>query len=529
MTDFRKKLIQSGAVNSYEEFVSENLLRTNKRFNSILWVSIIAGPVIALFERLGIFHAVNYSACLNASLFVAVLAVVHLVMIKKRPNSSITGLIALFAVDALLVYMNYTHIGIYLAWVVVPLLSLMFCDRRIFIGASVINFCCILLSLWLVAPYYSALRTDYPTAMSFFAARVSGYTMESVVMFLAGNSVSRTSVRYYRDLIEKYRTIRDREAQMKEQMDVLSSMAEIYDNVNLIDFDRMTEMSLRETELREIAIEPEQTHTHMNQGLMKFIAPDQMDDFLDFTNITTVPARIRGEKLIYAEFLHVITGWFRAQYITVESDDAGAPRKVIYTTQNIDVEKRREEHLLRISLTDGLTRLYNRHSYEDDARLYEEKGLADDFALFSIDVNGLKEANDSIGHAAGDELLRGTADCLAGVLQPLGKVYRTGGDEFLALLHAEDCASLCAQLEEKAAAWHGMYNEKLSFSVGYARHMDEPNASVHDLERIADGMMYDAKERYYRREGVDRRRRRTAAPAAEAGTAQTEQKTDGSV
>ncbi len=174
MTNLRKKLIQADMVNSYEEFVNENLLRTNKRLNSILWACIAAGPLIALFVRLGVFHAVRYSTCMNASLFMTVLALVHLVMLKKRPNSTVTGLIALFAVDGLLIYMNYAHVGIYVTWILVPLMSLLFCDRKIFVGASVINFCCMVLSLWLVSPYYAALRSDYAAAADFFAARLSG-------------------------------------------------------------------------------------------------------------------------------------------------------------------------------------------------------------------------------------------------------------------------------------------------------------------------------------------------------------------
>ena len=46
--------------------------------------------------------------------------------------------------------------------------------------------------------------------------------------------------------------------------------------------------------------------------------------------------------------------------------------KVIFTIQNIDDEKRREEHLLRIALTDELTRLYNRRSYDEDIETYNK-------------------------------------------------------------------------------------------------------------------------------------------------------------
>ncbi len=514
-----EKLIQQGTVESFEDFQRENRVRTNLRMNVILWACTLAGPAIALGARLGVYRSMPYSTCFNCFLCMFLLALIHLLMLRKRPKSFLTGMIALFAVDCLLVYMSYAHIGIYIAWMLVPLMSLMFCDVRLFLSVSVVNFICMALAQWLVAPYYVSVRSDYATVKSYFIARMSGYTIEGLVMLVAGSSLCKVITRHYRDLIEMVKATQKHEEQMREQMALLDSMAQIYDKVNLIDYNTMTEKPLRGEELRETPVEEGQAQSSMNQSFVKFIAPDQMEEFLQFTDIGTLRERLTGKKIISSEFLHVIAGWFRAAYITVESDESGAPVKIIYTTQNIDAEKRREEHLLRISLTDELTRLYNRHSYEEDVAEYESKEMEPDLALFSVDVNGLKEANDSKGHAAGDELLRGTASCLSAVLGGHGKVYRTGGDEFLAILHTDDCAALRDRLLKQAAEWHGIYNEKLSFSVGYARHTDEPNAGVHELETIADGMMYEAKEHYYQTEGVDRRRRRKRGdaekPAAE--------------
>ena len=65
----------------------------------------------------------------------------------------------------------------------------------------------------------------------------------------------------------------------------------------------------------------------------------------------------------------VVSGWFRAQYITVDSTLDGIPNVIIYVTRNVDEEKRREEHLIRISMTDEMTRLFNRRCYEEDSYL----------------------------------------------------------------------------------------------------------------------------------------------------------------
>ena len=103
--------------------------------------------------------------------------------------------------------------------------------------------------------------------------------------------------------------------------------------------------------------------------------PDQLDDFLTFTNITTVRNRLTNRKIISNDFIDVVAGWFRAQYITVDAAPDGRPNVVIYTTRNVDEEKRREEHLIRLSMTDEMTRLYNRRCYDEDLTEYRNKKL----------------------------------------------------------------------------------------------------------------------------------------------------------
>ena len=206
------------------------------------------------------------------------------------------------------------------------------------------------------------------------------------------------------------------------------------------------------------------------------------------------------------EFRSEASGWLRAQYIVVERRDDGTPKQLIYTIQNIDKQKQKEEQLIRISMTDELTRLHNRRRYDADIEACGRKALADDFVLFSVDVNGLKEANDTFGHVAGDELLTATAQCLAEAINPIGRVYRTGGDEFLAIVGTDDPEQVVAGVKRLSAAWSGKYARELSLSVGYAAHADHPDADIHGLEILADQMMYREKKRYYSAPGVDRRR-----------------------
>lgn len=488
----------------YEGFLRHNRLNVNRTMNKALWFCVLAGPAISLGILFGVFKQTSYRACLVMSCLLALVAGGDLLILKKRPYSYIPSIIALAAVDALLCYMNVSHISIRLTWFVVPLLSLLLCDTKTYVGVSVLNFLVMTLGTWLEAEHYASLRSDFATPLAGFISILSGCTIENLIMFVVGLMLSKTTTNYYRKMIKQYDEAEAQKQALQENLNILDSMAEIYDYVNLIDFTESTEMSLREEKLRKLPIAPGQDHTNMVQSLRPFIALDTLDDFWKFTNLATVQTRLINHRSISGEFISNRVGWFRAQYIRVRGAIDQKPDVVIYTVQNIDADKRREENLIRVSRTDELTRMYNRHCYEMDLETQRQNGLADGFAIISADVNGLKKVNDSQGHAAGDELICGAAACLFSALGNCGKVYRTGGDEFIAIVHVSDCGALLRKIQKNASEWKGNLVDAVSISLGCASHGEFPEASIEELERISDARMYEDKERYYREIGYSR-------------------------
>jgi len=495
------------SITEYKDFLRDNRIKVNRYLNRILWFFILTGPAIALGIKAGIFNDITYATCINISAVVFVLSSLHFILFLKFPDRTFTCVFALTALNILIVYMAYSHVSIFLTWFLVPLLSLLFCDKYLYIYAAVLNYILMFITTWITSPYEASFRSEYKDAMAYFKDVMSGFTIESIIMLSSGYFIGKLILEYFRELFDQYRMINAQERTMKEKMEILDSMAEIYDNVNLIDFVANTEMSLRDPmQIKHNIDMSSQTHTLMNQRLMHLIMPDQMEEFKKFTNIRTVRGRLSHKKLISADFIDIISGWFRAQYITVDSTLDGIPNVVIYTTRNVDEEKRREEHLIRISMTDEMTRLYNRRCYDEDLKVIRKSDLPDDFVLFSIDVNGLKTVNDTKGHAAGDELIKGAADCLVLSLGKSGKVYRTGGDEFMAIVHTDNPEDLKNTIKKRAAEWHGIYTDEITVSVGFGSYHDHPGKSVDDLEHVADGDMYKDKEKFYKERGIERRR-----------------------
>ncbi|WP_024866751.1 GGDEF domain-containing protein [Butyrivibrio sp. FCS014] len=491
----------------YKEFLKNNRARVNGYLNIVLWSFVLTGPAIALGVKGGIFPDITYGTCIAISAGVIILAAIHRVLIKLNPSSKITCVYALLSLNILIVYMNYSHVNIYLTWFLVPLLSILFCSKSLYYFSIALNFVLMLGTTWVTAPYHAEKSLKYTTAMECFADRMSGFVIESIIMSAAGYAIVKLGLRRFETLFEQYRLIGEHDMVMKEKMEIQESMTEIYENVNLIDFVNNTEMSLRDPEQQVYPIDmTKQTQTRMNKMISRRVMSDQLEEFRNYTNITTVRSRLSHRKLISADFIDVVNGWFRAQYITVEATPDGIPTKVIYTTRTVDDEKRREENLIRISMTDEMTRLFNRRCYDEDLKKHRYNGMSTDFVIFSVDVNGLKKVNDTKGHAAGDELIKGAANCIALSIGNKGKVYRTGGDEFMSIVHTNDPEKLRGEIHERIAGWSGTLNDSVRVSVGYASVKDHPDASIDQLERIADSDMYDQKEKFYRESGIDRRR-----------------------
>ena len=494
-------------MTEYSSFLRENRIKVNGYLNKVLWFFVLTGPAIALGVWGGIFRDISYLTCISISVVMVLMSIIHLVLYKNFPSRTFTCAFALISLSILISYMSYYHVSIYLTWFLVPLLSLLFCDKHLYLFAFFFNYVLMAATTWFSAPYEATLRNDYSTTLAYFYDAMSGFTIESVIMFSSGYIIGKLTLSYFKSMFDQHTQIIEQEKTMKEKMDILDSMAEIYDHVNLIDFVNNTETSLRDPEQKKHGIDlSAQTHTLMSQTIKNQVMPDQTEDFKNFTNIKTIRARLSQKKLISADFIDVVTGWFRAQYITVDQTLDGIPNVVIFTARNVDEEKKREENLIRISMTDEMTRLFNRRCFDEDLKELREGGLSEDLVLFSIDVNGLKKVNDTKGHAAGDELIKGAADCLALSVGNKGKAYRTGGDEFMAIIRTEDPESVRETIKEKTAEWHGMYSDKITMSIGYACVRNNPGATVDELERMADKDMYSEKEKYYKEHGIDRRR-----------------------
>lgn len=155
-----------------------------------------------------------------------------------------------------------------------------------------------------------------------------------------------------------------------------------------------------------------------------------------------------------------------------------------------------------LSLHDELTQLPNRrYLFNELHRIMSRTGSVVEFTVLNIDLNKFKQINDSLGHEAGDEVLKHTAQSLNRCLRSSDFVSRVGGDEFVAILKRTSQEEGVAQvihkihmyLESSPLRWN---NQKIWISISIGSHRfkgpADPNI-INDLLSSADKNMYRNK------------------------------------
>ncbi|MDY6398801.1 MAG: GGDEF domain-containing protein [Treponema sp.] len=159
------------------------------------------------------------------------------------------------------------------------------------------------------------------------------------------------------------------------------------------------------------------------------------------------------------------------------------------------------------SRTDALTGLLNKGAYMEKESELSAKLMAGQennekeftFALMTLDLNYLKKVNDNLGHDEGDKFIQAAANILKTAVGENGECYRTGGDEFFAILYGQNpediYQSVVKDLNKRIDEYNAKENKpiKLSFAYGHSICTSSQNYSIHDSERIADKEMYECK------------------------------------
>ncbi len=170
------------------------------------------------------------------------------------------------------------------------------------------------------------------------------------------------------------------------------------------------------------------------------------------------------------------------------------------TVMRLRAQRRDEEQMRYLARHDALSGALNRVSFNDALKhaAWRHQAGGEAFAVLCMDLDRFKEVNDSLGHGAGDEVLRLTTERLRGLLRHGDQLARLGGDEF-AVLQASvsgpgDVAGLARRIVETLGQPYEVQGQRLlcGASVGAAVFGHDADSTA-ELLHMADLALYRAK------------------------------------
>ena len=244
--------------------------------------------------------------------------------------------------------------------------------------------------------------------------------------------------------------------------------------------EKLTGWSISEAEGREInsvfRIIREQTRVPVEDFIMQILTQGKVIDYSNKLLISKtgneLPVEISVAPIVHSD---------------------GSVSGAVFIFRDVS-EKRAEQRKIEfLSYNDVLTGLYNRR-YIEDAMIDLDTPENLPITIFSVDVNGLKLANDAFGHEFGDQLLKTFADILKGVCQPEDVIGRVGGDEFCILMKNTDedeAASIKERILDEMSKLK-LYPIVASLAIGFAvKH--SPEDDIKTVMVLSDHRMYQDK------------------------------------
>jgi len=231
-------------------------------------------------------------------------------------------------------------------------------------------------------------------------------------------------------------------------------------------------------------------------------------EFLDFLQKPHIPLWAdsefyagyqRGETLrLHDALLRTAPG----QQVPVALSCAPLPSEqhaMVVTVLDMSVVRHLHQQLEFQAVTDPLTGLLNRRGFYQTVENLLLRGERNDssWVLLYLDLDGFKRVNDSLGHDAGDRVLRWVSEQLKACLRPFDILARMGGDEFTALLDLEfpeQAAKIAEKLIERVSVCQQIegLDIVLGASIGIATYPD-CGRNLDGLLRASDIAMYEAK------------------------------------
>jgi diguanylate cyclase (GGDEF)-like protein/PAS domain S-box-containing protein len=230
----------------------------------------------------------------------------------------------------------------------------------------------------------------------------------------------------------------------------------------------------------------------LGTGFLGFVHPD------DRTAVAAAVERAETQEIVF-RMVNRFGDYRHLEATVTDMRTDRLIRGIVLNARDVTERVGLEEELTRQAFHDGLTELPNRALFRDRlehalARAVRAQEL---LSVLLIDLDGFKQVNDTLGHGAGDDMLKEVAARFSALVRPGDTIARLGGDEFALLLEGareEEAQAVATRMLESLVAPFTIAGRSLSIgaSIGIVAESGQTAASE-DVIRHADLAMYAAK------------------------------------
>ncbi len=240
-------------------------------------------------------------------------------------------------------------------------------------------------------------------------------------------------------------------------------------------------------------------------NIPSIIYEKDIDAVSEYVNKDNMISSLEIHKNHSIDYRLMVDGKIR--YTRMIAKKASDGEHIIIGVEDIDAEVQREKQQLKALKTekelarrDELTGIKNKTAYlelEKSVQGNIDNGIDYlEFALVVCDANNLKQINDTLGHAAGDEYIKASARVLCDIFVH-SPVFRVGGDEFVVFLRGGDYASRLELMDKLRS--QVLENNKSGTGVvlaaGMSEYIPDSDSLVSDIFERADKQMYEDKQK----------------------------------
>ena len=303
----------------------------NESMAKILFFCAFAGPAIALDRFLG-YCDVSYSSCVLMSLALIILSFGQKILNRYFPLSLWTVFWGLVGFMGVLTFMCTAKVGVYITYALVPMVSLFYCEKKIYLISVALNYVMILVSNVLVSDFRSLVRSDFHEPLDWFIAVMGGYTIESIAIGMAGYYLCNRISNHFRSIYTS-NIVLDQKYRDEEHKDrVTRAITSLYQCVYVVDLKNDTyEVVQRDPFVSDVVRDEDNLATNIERAVFALVETKDKLQMLEFLDLKTLPARLDQQSLIFAECQGKLHGRVQLSFILVERDEEGRPASVVFT------------------------------------------------------------------------------------------------------------------------------------------------------------------------------------------------------